>query len=207
MSTAARFQRPRHRSDDRFHWSITASAAMWPDAAAFTAVAAEDDRQIKALLVNAHPDDESESAAVVYRITHECGGIVDQVVVTNGEGGHQYAALAEAYYRLPLTTAADRRELLGQIRREEVMRASRIPGIRNSYFLGQLDTGVTLNAADAFDALASDPDSPDALKSRARAFAAFLHGGGAADYGTVPPPAAAPAPGTPPGPIPPGATP
>jgi len=152
MSTAARFQRPRHRSDDRFHWSITASAAMWPDAAAFTAVAAEDDRQIKALLVNAHPDDESESAAVVYRITHECGGIVDQVVVTNGEGGHQYAALAEAYYRLPLTTAADRRELLGQIRREEVMRASRILGIRNSYFLGQLDTGMTLNAADAFDA-------------------------------------------------------
>ena len=152
MSTAARFRRPRHRSDDRFHWSITASAALWPDAAAFTAVAADDDAPIKALLVNAHPDDESESAAVVYRITHECGGIVDQVVVTNGEGGHQYAALAEAYYRLPLTTAADRRELLGQIRREEVMRASRILGIRNSYFLGQLDTGVTLNAADAFDA-------------------------------------------------------
>ena len=67
--------------------------------------------------------------------------------------------------------------------------------------------GKVKDAADAFDALASDPDSPDALKSRARAFAAFLHGGGAADYGTVPPPAAAPAPGTPPGPIPPGATP
>jgi hypothetical protein len=53
--------------------------------------------------------------------------------------------------------------------------------------------------------LAIDPDSPDALKSRARAFAAFLHGGGAADYGTVPAPA--PAPGTPPGTVPPGATP
>ncbi len=107
---------------------------------------------IKALLVNAHPDDESESAAVVYRITHEAGGTADQVIVTNGEGGHRYAALAEAFYRLPLTTAADRRELLGPIRREEAMRASRILGIRNSYFLDQADTGVTLSPNDGLQA-------------------------------------------------------
>jgi len=155
ISTAARFRRSRHRSDDRLHGSITASAAMWPDAAAFVPVPADNDTatdggQIRALLVNAHPDDESESAAVVYRITHECDGIVDQVVVTNGEGGHQYAALAEAYYRLPLTTAADRRELLGKIRRQELMRASRILGIRHNYFLHQKDTGVTLSVDDAF---------------------------------------------------------
>jgi N-acetylglucosamine malate deacetylase 2 len=106
---------------------------------------------IRALLVNAHPDDESESAAVVYRITHEAGGTVDQVVVTNGEGGHRYAALAEAFYRLPLMTATDRRELLGPIRREEVMRAGRILGIRHSYFLDQTDTGVTSNATDALE--------------------------------------------------------
>jgi LmbE family N-acetylglucosaminyl deacetylase len=109
-------------------------------------------RPIKALLVNAHPDDESESAAVVYRITHESGGTVDQMVVTNGEGGQRYATLAEAFYRLPLTTAGGRRELLGPIRREELMRASRILGIRHSYFLNQKDTGVTLSAADAFEA-------------------------------------------------------
>jgi hypothetical protein len=59
--------------------------------------------------------------------------------------------------------------------------------------------GKALVASAAFAALANDPDSPDALKSRARAFAAFLQSGGARDFGTVPPPAAAPAPGAPPG--------
>ncbi len=67
--------------------------------------------------------------------------------------------------------------------------------------------GKVKEAASEFAALVADPDSPDALKSRARAFAAYLQSGGAADYGTVPPPAAAPAPGTPPGTVPPGATP
>jgi hypothetical protein len=60
--------------------------------------------------------------------------------------------------------------------------------------------GKTMVAGAAFAALANDPESPGALKSRAKAFAAFLQEGGAKDYGTVPPPAAAPTPGTPPGP-------
>jgi len=118
---------------------------------AFTPIQSESET-IKALLVNAHPDDESESAGVIYRITHELGGTVDQVVVTNGEAGHQYAALAEAFYRLPLTTAAARRDILGSIRRQELMRASRILGIRHSYFLNQTDTGVTRSAIDALEA-------------------------------------------------------
>jgi hypothetical protein len=72
--------------------------------------------------------------------------------------------------------------------------------------------GKMKEARSEFSALAADPDSPDALKSRVAAFAAFLAGGGAADYGTVPPPAAAPAPGTaapgtPADATPPGATP
>jgi len=139
-----------HKPRDRQFLEITANAAMWPDPAAFNPVLRETE-PIKALLVNAHPDDESESAAVVYRITHESGGIVDQVVVTNGEGGHRYAALAEAYYRLPLTNATDRRRLLGGIRREEVMRASRILGIRHTWFLDQTDTGVASTAASALE--------------------------------------------------------
>jgi hypothetical protein len=68
--------------------------------------------------------------------------------------------------------------------------------------------GKMKQAQTEFAALSTDPDSPDALKSRVNAFAAFLASGGAADYGTVPPPAAAPAPGAPPGAVvPPGATP
>src|ERR1700683_1201548 len=163
-NSLAKFPRPRHRDSRKAHdrgARSIAGTAMWPDAADFarlvlansdTTELAEAASPLKVLLVNAHPDDESESAAVVYRITHELAGIVDQVVVTNGEGGYRYAALAEAFYRLPLTNAIDRRELLGPIRREEVMRASRILGIRHSYFLDQTDTGVTSSAADGMEA-------------------------------------------------------
>jgi LmbE family N-acetylglucosaminyl deacetylase len=138
---------PRHNPRVR---SIAADPAVWPDA--FASQTAVEDEPVKALLINAHPDDESESAAVVYRITHEAGGIVDQVVITNGEGGHRYAAVAESYYGLPLTSSSGRQKLLAQIRREELLRASRILGIRRNYFLDQPDTGLTLNIADALEA-------------------------------------------------------
>jgi len=63
--------------------------------------------------------------------------------------------------------------------------------------------GKEKDAAGEFDLLANDPESPDALKNRARAFAAFLHEGGAANYGTVPPTATPPPPGEAPGAPPP----
>ena len=47
-----------------------------------------------------------------------------------------------------------------------------------------------------YAALAADPQSPDALKARARAMADFIKNGGARDFGTVPPEAL---------PVPPGA--
>jgi len=50
-------------------------------------------------------------------------------------------------------------------------------------------------AADEFNALANDTGSPQQLRVRARAMAAFLKQGGAKDFGTVPPPAPLPAPG------------
>jgi N-acetylglucosamine malate deacetylase 2 len=100
----------------------------------------------------AHPDDESECAAVLYRITHELGGIVDQVVVTNGEAGHQYSAPAEAYYRLSLSQDNGGRKRLARLRREELLRASRILGIRHNYFFDQKDTGLTFDPHDGFQA-------------------------------------------------------
>ena len=59
--------------------------------------------------------------------------------------------------------------------------------------------GKTKEAAAQFTALAVDANAPDELRNRARAFAAFLAGGGAKEFGSVPPPVAAPAPGMPPG--------
>jgi hypothetical protein len=46
-------------------------------------------------------------------------------------------------------------------------------------------------AAQEFDALSNDPATPGALKSRARAMAAFLKQGGEKNFGAVPPPASA----------------
>jgi hypothetical protein len=59
-------------------------------------------------------------------------------------------------------------------------------------------SGKLLAASSEFARLAGDTSAPDALRARARAFAAFLAGGGASNTGTVPPPAPAPAPGVPP---------
>jgi hypothetical protein len=54
------------------------------------------ERQQKALLVVAHPDDEYAFAATAYRFVRELGGVAGQVVITNGEGGYRYSALAES---------------------------------------------------------------------------------------------------------------
>jgi hypothetical protein len=48
-----------------------------------------------------------------------------------------------------------------------------------------------------FAKLAADPATPEALRNRAHTFAAFLSAGGAANYGTVPPPAPVVPPGNP----------
>ena len=43
----------------------------------------------KVLVITAHPDDETAMAATIYKITHELNGLVDQCVITNGEGGYK----------------------------------------------------------------------------------------------------------------------
>ncbi len=59
-------------------------------------------------------------------------------------------------------------------------------------------TGKALVAASEFNQIVADPQASEALKNRAHAFAVFLSTGGASNFGTVPPPAPIPAPGTPP---------
>jgi len=133
-----------------FLLSLSTSAAFLPEGAGFVSID-EDNSRVKVLLMVAHPDDESECAALVYRVTHELGGTVDQVVVTNGEGGNQYSAPAQAYYRSSTDEDSWRRQL-ARIRRRELIEAGRILGIRNHYFLEQTDTGFTLEPGDGFRA-------------------------------------------------------
>jgi len=136
---------------------FVSGAASWPNCPEFDAVYEEGGHseadQLKVLLVVAHPDDESECAALLYRISHELGGIVDQVIVTNGEAGHQYSAPARALTRLTRQEPVEDhtgREWLIQTRRAEVMRAGQILGIRHQHFLEQSDTGLTFEARDGF---------------------------------------------------------
>ncbi len=104
----------------------------------------------KVLLVVAHPDDEYFFAATVYRIAQDMGGVVDQVVITNGEAGYRYSTLAESYYKSSLTDEATGRARLPEIRRRETLAAGRVLGIRRHHFLNQRDSKFTLDAAEAF---------------------------------------------------------
>lgn len=107
--------------------------------------------RIKALVVVAHPDDETAMAATIYKITQEQGGLVDQAVITNGEGGFRYSTLAEPYYNLKLTDEKVGREHLPRIRKQELMNAGKIIGIRNFYFFDQKDAGYGLDEREPLD--------------------------------------------------------
>jgi LmbE family N-acetylglucosaminyl deacetylase len=114
--------------------------------AALAAGVCEAQEQLKVLVVVAHPDDEYSFAAATYRIARELGGIVDQMVISNGEAGYRYSILAEQIYGLNLTAEDIGRANLPEIRKQESLTAGRILGIRQHHFLDQRDAGFTLDA-------------------------------------------------------------
>jgi N-acetylglucosamine malate deacetylase 2 len=105
----------------------------------------------KVLVVVAHPDDETAMAAVIYKVTHELNGQVDQCVITNGEGGYKYSTLAEAYYGLELTDEVVGRANLPRIRKQELMNAGKIIGTHNIFFLDQKDAHYGLDEHEPLD--------------------------------------------------------
>ncbi len=105
--------------------------------------------QPKLLIVVAHPDDEYMFAATTYRLVRELHWVADQVVITNGESGYRYASLAEAIYGKKLDGKSEGHTNLPAVRKEEVLRAARILGIRKHYFLDQKDLGFDAEAAAA----------------------------------------------------------
>jgi LmbE family N-acetylglucosaminyl deacetylase len=105
----------------------------------------------RVLIINAHPDDEIACSATVYKITHELKGVVDLALITNGEGGYKYSTLAESYYNLELTDEKIGRANLPRIRKQELMNAGKILGIRKFFFLDQLDRKYTLDERDPLD--------------------------------------------------------
>jgi N-acetylglucosamine malate deacetylase 2 len=114
-------------------------------------IQAQTDTSLKVLIVVAHPDDESGFCATVYKITHDLHGKVDFALITNGEGGYKYSTLAEAYYGEELTDPKIGRQYLPSIRKQELMNAGKILGIRNYFFLDQKDDKYGLNEKDPLD--------------------------------------------------------
>jgi LmbE family N-acetylglucosaminyl deacetylase len=116
---------------------------------ALSPLATAEGNQKKLLIVVAHPDDEYAVVAITYRLVRELGWTADQVVITNGEAGYRYSALAETFYGVGLTTEAEGRSHLPSIRKDEALRAGKILGIRHLHFLDQKDSGFSTNAAAA----------------------------------------------------------
>jgi LmbE family N-acetylglucosaminyl deacetylase len=103
------------------------------------------------LIVDAHPDDEVVYAATAYKIIHDLHGVVDLVVITNGEGGYKYSTLAEPVYGLKLTDEKIGRKNLPRIRHQELVNAGKIIGLHHIYFFDQRDNRYTLDPHEVLD--------------------------------------------------------
>jgi N-acetylglucosamine malate deacetylase 2 len=122
---------------------VTAVSAQEPNE---RVARAQDTHSIHILLVVAHPDDEYEMAATVYRITTELHGVADEIIVTDGEAGYHYSSLAERYYGVALTDGVADKARLAHIRVEESRRAAKVLGVRRQWFLGEKNVPFTQSA-------------------------------------------------------------
>lgn len=93
----------------------------------------------KVLIVTAHPDDETTFSVTVFKITHDLKGTVDLALMTDAQGGFNGSELGSIYYGYSLTDSVIGRERLPAIRKQELMNAGRIMGIRNYFFFDQKD--------------------------------------------------------------------
>ncbi len=92
----------------------------------------------KVLIVTAHPDDETQFPATIFKITHELNGMVDMALITDGSGGYN-GSVASIFYNKNLTDSTTGRKYLPLIRKKEIMCSGDILGVRNYYFLDQID--------------------------------------------------------------------
>lgn len=112
--------------------SIRWALAIW-----IVCVVAEGQPRI--LVVQAHPDDETGCAALLFALARYQQATVDVCVITNGEAGYRYSTLAEKLYGLRLTEDTLGRAHLPRIRKLEMLRAAEILGVRNVHFLDEID--------------------------------------------------------------------
>jgi N-acetylglucosamine malate deacetylase 2 len=95
---------------------------------------------LAALVVIAHPDDETLFAGFIHALTQKLNIIVDLICVTNGEGGFRHSAPSEYLYNnLKLSNEDIGRQHLPRIRKHELLASGKILGIRKFFFYDQLD--------------------------------------------------------------------
>lgn len=99
----------------------------------------------KILVVTAHPDDETSFSVSLFKITHELKGVVDMAVMTDGGGGFADSQIGALYYGLNLTDSLTARTHLPMLRKQEILNAGKIMGMRNIYFMEQQDDLYTLD--------------------------------------------------------------
>jgi LmbE family N-acetylglucosaminyl deacetylase len=97
----------------------------------------------KVLVVTAHPDDETGFSVTMFKITKELKGTVDMAVMTDGGGGFADSQLGAIYFGLNLTDSIVARTHLPMIRKQEIINAGKIMGVRNIYFMEQPDDWYT----------------------------------------------------------------
>jgi N-acetylglucosamine malate deacetylase 2 len=97
------------------------------------------------LVVTAPPDDETLMAATVYKLAHSLGANVDLALLTDGSGGFDFAMVGEAYYGVDIDMEPAARQNLPALRKAELMGSGHILGVRNYFFLDQLDHHYTTN--------------------------------------------------------------
>lgn len=97
----------------------------------------------KVLVVTAHPDDETGFSVTMFKITKEMKGTVDMAVMTDGGGGFADSQLGAIYFGLNLTDSIVARTHLPMIRKQEILNAGKIMGVRNIYFMEQPDDWYT----------------------------------------------------------------
>lgn len=106
--------------------------------------------EVKVLCVIAHPDDEISFAGTIYKMTQDLKGVVDIMIITNGESGYKYSTLAEPIYCLKLTDEKIGRYNLPFIRKREALNAGKVLGVHNYFFLDQPDSGYTLDVQEVY---------------------------------------------------------
>ena len=88
---------------------------------------------------------------MLYAVTHNLGGVVDIVVVSDGAGGYSCSKIAEWTYKLRLTDPEVGRNNLPRIRIGEMMNGAEVVGAREVFFLYEPDVEYTTNVTVVLD--------------------------------------------------------